>query len=186
MRWDGLFNDLEAQAERLDQLERAAEIDERVRIELGKVHLVDRLRPALGTPLRLRCRANVSVTGVLRQIGAEWALLDQAAGQESLVVLDSVVAVSGVGRLSSAPSETPTLSSRLGLGHVLRGIARDRSAVQIALADGAPVEGTIDRVGADFAEVAAHHPGELRRRAEVREVLIVPMRGLVALRRGRG
>jgi hypothetical protein len=186
MRWDGLFSDLEAQADRLDRSERAAEVDERARIEVAKVRLVDRLRPALGTPLRLRCGADVSVVGVLRQIGPDWALVDEGAGHEAVVILGAIVAISGLGRLSAPPDTASVVSSRLALGHVLRGIARDRSAVQVNLTDGSVVEGTIDRVGADFAELAVHAPGELRRRSEVREVLVLPMAGLVALRRNNG
>jgi hypothetical protein len=183
MRWDGLFSDLEAQAEQLDRLERAAEIDERARIEVGKVRLVDRLRPALGTMLRLRCVADVSVTGALRQVGPDWLLLDEGPNRETVVVLATVVSVAGLGRLSGPPQAGSVVSSRLALGHVLRGIARDRSPVRINLTDGSLAEGTIDRVGADFAELAAHGAGELRRRAEVREVLALPTAALVALRR---
>ena len=186
MRWDGLFDDLEAQAEQLDRSERAAEVEERARIEVAKLALVDRLHPALGTPLRLRCLAGVSVSGVLRQIGRDWALLDEGAGQEVLVVLDSILSVSGVGRLSGAPDRGRGISSRLTLGHVLRGIARDRSAVRVSLADSSSLDGTIDRVGSDFCELAVHAAGELRRRSEVREVAIVPTARLVALRRHGG
>jgi hypothetical protein len=186
MRWDGLFNDLEAQAEQLDRHERAAEIQERARIEVGKLHLVDRLRPAIGTSLRLRCTADVSVTGVLLRIGPDWALLDEGGNHETVVVLGAVVSVSGLGRLSGPPGAGSAVSSRLALGHVLRGIARDRSSVQVHMADGGVLEGTVDRVGADFAELATHALGELRRRSEVREVLVLPMAGLVTLRRAGG
>ena len=39
------------------------------------------------------------------------------------------------------------------------------------------VDATIDRVGADFVEVATHAAGEVRRRDEVREVELIPLRG---------
>jgi hypothetical protein len=48
MRWDALFADLEAQAEALERAERAAEVDERARIEVGALGLLERLRPAIG------------------------------------------------------------------------------------------------------------------------------------------
>lgn len=48
MRWDDLFADLEAQAEALATAERAAEVDELVRLETSRLRLADRLRPAVG------------------------------------------------------------------------------------------------------------------------------------------
>jgi hypothetical protein len=51
------------------------------------------------------------------------------------------------------------------------------------LTDATAVDGTIDRVGADFVEIALHAPGEVRRRTEVREVLVMALGELVAIRR---
>ena len=54
VRWDELFADLEAQADALAVAERAGEVDERMRIELGGLALGDRLRAAIGRPAHLR------------------------------------------------------------------------------------------------------------------------------------
>jgi hypothetical protein len=75
------------------------------------------------------------------------------------------------------------VAGRLGLRSVLRGIARDRSAVRIELVDGTTVDATIDRVGADFVEVAVHPAGEPRRRADVRDVEVIPFGAVAAVRR---
>jgi hypothetical protein len=185
MRWDGLFGDLEAQADQLERAERATEIDERIRIELTLVTLVDRLRPAIGTLLKLRCHADVSLTGTLSRVGPDWLLLDEGGNREVVVAITAIVTVSGLGRRSSQPSVEGSVLSRLALGHVLRGIARDRSAVHISLRDGGVLDGTIDRVGSDFAELAVHGAGELRRRSDVREVVVLPMAALIAVHRVR-
>jgi len=49
--------------------------------------------------------------------------------------------------------------------------------------DGTAIDGTIDRLGADFVEVAQHAAGELRRRDQVREVALVPLSALAVVRR---
>ncbi len=183
MRWEGLFADLDAQADALETAQRAAEIDERARIELGRIRLVDRLRPALGAVLRLRCRGELTVAGVVRRVGSEWLLVDEGANREALIVTAMLVSASGLGRSSDVPDRESVAESRLGLRHALRGIARDRSGVAVHLVDGTAVAGTIDRIGADFFDLAAHAPGELRRPADVRDVLVMPLGAVVAVRR---
>jgi hypothetical protein len=183
VRWDGLFADLEAQAGALDTGQRAAEIEERARTELGRIRLQDRLRPATGTAVRVRCRGALAVAGTVSRVGAEWLLLDEGGNREALVVTAMLISVSGLGRLSAAPDTEGVVESRLGLRHALRGIVRDRSAAAMHLVDGTTADGTIDRIGADFVEIAAHPTGEPRRRGEVRDVLVVPLGSVVAVRR---
>jgi hypothetical protein len=183
MRWDALFADLEAQAEALERAERAAEVDERARIEVGALGLLERLRPAVGTGVRLRCAGGLTLSGMLSRAGPDWLLLDEDAGREALVPLASVQGVSGLSRLSAAPDSMPIVESRLGLRHILRGVARDRSPVRICRVDGSVLDATIDRVGTDFLEAAVHPAGEARRRREVREVILIPYAALSAVRR---
>jgi hypothetical protein len=183
MRWDGLFADLEAQADALANAERAAEVEERTRGEVGALGLLDRARGAVGADLRLRLDGGHMVTGRLVRVGADWLLLAEGSGREALVAMAGVVTVRGFSRLSAVPGSARPVESRLGLRQALRGVARDRSPVRMQVRDGTTVEATIDRVGADFVEGAAHAPGEARRRQEVREVELVPISALVAVRR---
>jgi hypothetical protein len=183
MRWELLFSDLEAQLDALDIAERGGEVDERARIELGRVRLVDRLVAATGLSVRVRCLSGVSVSGTLARVGAQWMLVDESAGRQALVALSAVTTVSGAGRFAAAADSMGAVESRLGLAHVLRGIARDRSMVRLDLTDGAALDGTIDRVGADFVELAMHAPGELRRRTEVRDVAVAALAAIAVVRR---
>ena len=182
-RWDGLFADLEAQAVALESAERAGEVEERIRIESGALRLVDRLRSAVGSLIRVRCQAGTAVDGTLRRSGSDWLLLDEGGGREALVSLRTVVELCGLGRSAAVPGSESVVESRLTFRIAMRGLVRDRSAVQVGLTDGRTVVGTLDRVGADFVEVAQHPAGELRRAAEVRDVLLLPIQAIVLIRR---
>lgn len=182
MRWDDLFADLEAQSDALEVAERAAEVAERTRIEVGGVTLRDRLGAALGAPVRLQLAGGRAVAGALVRVGPDWLLLAEAAGRESVVALAAVLSVAGVGR-SAAAEPGGAVAARLGLRSALRGIARDRSPVRVDLVSGETVDATLDRVGADFVEAARHAPGEPRRRGDVRDVVLLPFGALAAVSR---
>ena len=183
MRWDGLFADLEAQADALSAAERSAEVEERTRLEVGRGALVDRLRPAVGDHLQFNCVGPLIVRGELRRLGADWCLVEEGAGREALVALSAVCVVAGLRRLSAPADSANRVEARFGLRQLLRGVARDRSAVRLRLRDASTLDGTLDRVGADFVEVAAHPAGEARRRSQVQATLIVPIEAIAVVGR---
>lgn len=183
VRWDDLFTDLEAQAAALDVAERAGEISERTRIEFATIAMHDRLRAAVGAPVRLSLAGGLSVGGTLTRVGADWLLLDEGRAREAFVVLASVRTVAGLARYSATPGSDGVVLARLTLRSALRAVARDRSGVRLHLVDGDVLAATIDRVGADFVEVARHPAGEARRRGEVRDLALVPFSALAAVRR---
>jgi hypothetical protein len=96
------------------------------------------------------------------------------------------MSVTGAGRRSAAPGSMDRVESRLKLTHALRGIARDRSTVRIDLIDGSSLDGTVDRVGADYLELALHGAGEPRRRTEVRDLAVVALSAIAVVRRQSG
>lgn len=179
MRWTYLFADLESQAQSLADAERDGEVAERTRIETGRLTLLDRLRGAAGHPISLRCSGVGPCNGRLECVGPDWLLVVESTGAETLVPLHSVLGVGGLGRHSSAPGGT----LQLGMRSVLRGVVRDRAPVRLILLDGTPVDGTLDRVGADFVEVAEHPIGEARRPGVVQGIRTVPLCGFGAVRR---
>jgi hypothetical protein len=124
---------------------------------------------------------------VLRRVGPDWLLLDEGGGREVVVPGAALVTVRGLGRLSAVPGSAGVVESRMALRSALRGIARDRSTVRVHLASGGSqfdtVDATIDRVGSDFVEVATHPAGAARRRSDVREIELVPLTAIVAVRR---
>lgn len=183
MRWAALFADLEAQAEVLAQAERSVEVDERTRGEVGALRLRDRAVAALGSPVRLRAAGGVTAAGELMRVGPDWLLLEEGGGREVVVATAHLISLRGLGRYSAVPHNEGHVESRLGLRHALRGMARDRSAVRITLVDGSTVDATVDRIGADFVEVATHSAGEVRRRQDVRDIELVPIAAISAVRR---
>ncbi len=186
MRWDELFADLEAQAAALDVAERAAEVAERTRIEVGALGVHDRLAAGVGARVRIELLGGQACTGTIDRVGADWVLLDEGAGRESVVAVAAIRTLAGLGRTSAVPGSGGAVRARLTLRSALRGIARDRSTVRLHLRDGAALDATLDRVGADFVEAARHAPGEPRRRGEVRDVLLVPLDALAAVSRVAG
>ena len=183
MRWDALFADLAAQRDALEWAELDGELAERVRGEVGELTLVDRARGAVGAELRVRLSGPLDVAGRLAGAGPDWLLVDEPDGRAALVAVGQLISVRGLPHHSAAPGSAGVVESRLGLRQVLRAIARDRSAVRVHLADGSTVDATIDRVGADYVEVATHPPGEPRRRAAVRDTVTIPLAAVSAVRR---
>jgi hypothetical protein len=181
MRWSRLLADLESQLNALVSAETAGEIAERTRIETAAVRLADRLRAAQDHPIEVRCMGAATVRGIVAGVGSDWLLIADDRGREALIPLASVTAVAGLGP-AVAPPDTSVVAGRLGLRQALRGIARDRVAVLVGLADGSAVTGTVDRVGADFVDLAEHAPGEPRRPTAVRRRLALPLRAIAVVR----
>lgn len=182
MRWRQLFEDLAAQFhEAASEVERA-EVASRARYEAGAVALADRLRGALGAGVAVRCRGAGRVGGVLADVGVDWMLLEDDRGTDVLISLPAVLAVGGLGRVTGAAEEAGLVRGRLDLRRALRALARDRSAVQVVLLDGAVLTGTVDRVGADFLELATHPAEEWRRASAVRGVEAVALPAVAVVR----
>jgi hypothetical protein len=184
VRWDELFADLEAQLAAAEGAELAAEVADRTRRETAQLTLLDRLAPAAGHDVRLHVIGVGQVSGRLDSVGAEWLLVSESAARQALVPVAAVLSASGLGALSRARGQEGKVFARLGLGSALRAIARDRLQVVVGLRDGSAVTGTVDRVGADFVEVAEHGPGEPRRRSEVSGMRAVPFAAIAVVRSG--
>jgi hypothetical protein len=183
MRWQQLFADLEAEFDEAGTAAERAEDASRGRAEIGAVRLGERLAGARGGPVALRCRGAGEVSGVLADVGADWLLLADDGGRDVLVALPAVVAAAGLGRSTAVPVPAGRVAAQLDLRRALRGMARDRSAVQLVLDDGAVYTGTIDRVGADFVELAEHAADEPRRAGAVRGVRAVAVAAVAVVRR---
>lgn len=181
MRWDELFADLEAQVAAVEAAERSGEIAERTRLAVGELTLCDRLRGAIGQRIRFSLAANEVADGRLEQVGVDWALLVEPSRRQALVALHQVTTVAGLRAVTGRP-DTSRVGPRLDLRRCLRQLARDRAGARVTLLDGVVSSGTIDRVGADFIELADHPQGEARRARSVHAVVGIPIRAVSVVR----
>ncbi|RBY89795.1 hypothetical protein [Blastococcus sp. TF02A-26] len=182
MRWQRLFADLQAELDAGEVAAERAEDASRARLESGAVRLADRIGGATGRQLTVRCRGAGDLRGVLLECGPGWLLMTEAGGREVLVALPAVRTVAGLDRTTAVPDERE-VARRLDLRWALRGLARDRAAVQVLLDDGGACTGTVDRVGADYLELAEHPAGEPRRGAAVQGVRAIALDAVAAVRR---
>lgn len=179
VRWQLLFEDLEAFAEATERAEFEADVADRSRAERAGLRLVDRLRGHLGDVVALRLVTRERLAARLTDVGSDWMLLDDDAASV-LVPLAAVTGVEGLSRRAFV--ETGMLARRVRLTIALRRLARDRSAVRVRLIDGSEVCGTIDRAGSDHLDIALHAADEPRRPGLVRGVCVVPVTAIVQVR----
>jgi len=165
---------MEAQLDAARAAEAQMQVAELTRAERATVGLVDRVRASHGLRVRLLLRTGETLEGDLLDSAAEWLLVAASPVQEALVPGAAVAAVSGLAGHGAPPAGT--VERRLGLGHALRALARDRVTVRVCL-HGGEVVGRIERVGADHLEVGATQERSGR-------VWTVPFDALVTVRSG--
>ena len=183
MRWNALFEDMEAQLAEAETLVFESEVSDRSRADAASTGLADRLRGSLGGPIGVHLVSGSTFAGILSHVGAESLVVDEVAHQV-LVPFAAVSHYGGIGRI--AVCESSAVRSKVGLASALRGLARDRAPLTVLLAKGEPGEqrlpGVIDRVGRDFIDLAVTPPGEARRASGILDVATVPFGALRALR----
>jgi len=182
VRWEGLFADLEGQLAAQSRRELDSEVAERTRRERALVDLGARLAASAGATLSVELVGGLRLEGALADHGDGWLLLRgprtrTGASREVLVAVRAVVSLTGL----STGADDGRPGRRFGLGYALRALARDRATVGLRLLGGGELGGTVDVVGADHLVLAEHAEGEPRRRENVRRLVTVPVRALLAV-----
>lgn len=187
MRWDALFEDMEAEFAAEGRLQLDSETAERSRADVAGVELADRLRASLGLRVTVHLLSGSAVTGTLNHAGSELLVVNEQQHQV-LVPYSAIASFTGLGR--QALTEQSVVRRKLGLASALRALARDRSELAVTLAGGSSGEttlhGVIDRAGRDYVDLAVTRPGEARRAANVLEVVAIPFAALRAIRSLKG
>jgi hypothetical protein len=165
-----LFDDLESQASAAFAREREAELADRRRAEYQEVTLGGRLMASLGRELTLEVAGVGTLSGVLERVATGWLLL-RARRQDWVVREASVTSVRGASD-RAVPRLAWPVAARLGLGAALRRLADAAERCVFHSTDGSRQDGTVDRVGADFAEVRVGEPAH---------VVLVPFGTLAAV-----
>lgn len=180
MRWDDLFESLDRQFEQLLDAADDAELADRVRVAFGAVIAVERLAGAVGATIRVRLADERRVSGALTRVGPDFLLLRESPSVDLLVAWSAVAAVEGLSMRTGAG--LGSVDSRFDLRRAVRSVARDRAAVTVHTTHGTELSGTVDRVGADFFELAAHAAWETRRSTAVQGVVLVPLSAVTLIR----
>lgn len=180
MRWDRLFEDLEASFASDERSELDAEVADRTRRERALLDLQARLLAHVGRGSLTVRLASGALTAALVDVGPDWLLLDGHAGRTTLVPLSAVRGLTG---LTAGAAEASIVARRFTMGAALRGLSRDRAPVEIADVDGVTLVGTIDSVGADHLDLAEHASDEPRRARNVVRHQVLPFAALAWVRR---
>lgn len=179
MRWQRLFADLDAQVEAAADDEQAAEVVDRTRREQARVRLRDRLAAHRGSTIEVHVVGAGRIRGAVDVVGADWFAVHTVGG-DVLVAAQAVLTVRGLGRRARVPEREGAVESRRTLAHALRVLMRDRATVRVDLRDGGHLAGLVERVGADFVDVAPRwrdSPAD-----GDREALLVPFAALACVR----
>lgn len=183
MRWDALFDDMEAQLAASERLELDSDVAERARTEAAAVELVDRLRGSLGLRIGVHLASGTTFEGILSHAGSQALVLTEPRHQ-LLIPYSAPVRYLGLARLAVA--EPSWVRQRLGLASALRALARDRTGLVVLVSRGSAEEsklhGVIDRVGRDHLDLAVTGEGEDRREANVRQLATIPFAALAGIR----
>jgi hypothetical protein len=184
-RWDRLFTDFEAELDAVADAEFVVEVADRTRREFAAVHLTDRLRAAVKRQLAVAVDVGggLTVAGVLSEVGPDWMMLStEIGGARILIPTEAVLMLRNLPPIAYAAGSEGIVAERFDVRMVLRRLARDRAVAAVVLRSGETVQGTLDRVGADFLDLATHDVDQPRRSAAVRDLRTIALRGIALLR----
>lgn len=153
MRWERLFDDLEARLAASERAELRAEVEERTVAERAGVELASRLAAHRGRAIAVVLAGGARVGGTLRSVAADGILVD-VDGSEALIPSSAVALVEGLERRASVRT---VVEARLRITSVLRALA-ERGVRVVVETDGGTFAGTLAEVGADHLDLDGDGP----------------------------
>lgn len=187
--WDRFFEDLEGQLDVEWEAERAALDTEAERLRIARIPLRDRLVAIAraGRTVSVHVGDGGPLAGHVTRVGVDWCAIvpEDGAPRAVIVPLAAIVEIAAsadvVLQAVRDAQPGPMLTQRMGLGFVLRDLARRRTPVTVHTRDRRMLTGTIDRAGADHLDIALHDRGAPRRRGDVTGYRVVPFAGVCAV-----
>jgi hypothetical protein len=146
--------DLDALAQAETDLDRDAEVAERIRIERSSLSLFDRVLAA-GGRVEIQTRVGQRIAGGLVDGAQEWLIVERSPDVLALIPRHAVVWIRGIGG-GSRPGGI--LHSR-SIASVYRQWARDRAEVRLHLADRSEFVGRLGAAYADHVDVLTAEQG---------------------------
>lgn len=145
VRWDRLFDELEAQSDELEREERDALVDEMRDGDWAETRWLD----LLGGRVTLELIGGGRVDGVVTLVNEQ---VLQLAGDRTdhVVSAGAVVVVHAAERRADVSGR---VAAALGWGHVFRALRDEGEDVVVRLIDGSTREGVVTAVGGDFVRV---------------------------------
>ncbi|GAA1689504.1 hypothetical protein GCM10009808_03000 [Microbacterium sediminicola] len=186
MRWERLFEDVELQAAADEEWARADLAGEAERVRIARSTMRERLIPwrdpgRIAPPALLRL-AGEALRGRVVLVGEDVVAIAHEEGAVSIIRIGAIDALRLPAGDPVAPPIQSALSDRLSFAYALRDCARRRRAVRVRLTNGAQLNGTLDRVGADYCDLAEHDPGQARRAASVAEIWTLALGNISCVR----
>lgn len=165
---DALLAGLADQAAALEAVYDDAAAEDLARAARAEIPLLDRLRAAASVTIEVIDHGTVA--GMVLDVGRDVVVVNATDGTWA-IHRTGIAAVIGASDAAAGPGGA---AARLGLASIARAWARERGVVRVIRRGAVPLDGTIDRVGADHLDLAEHDPGTPRLGAQVRRSVAVP------------
>ncbi|MFW0108507.1 hypothetical protein ACN08Z_05195 [Rothia sp. P7181] len=149
-----IFRDYEAQLDSLRQQEIESSAQESRRAEFAKIQQVDRLAAQQGRRIRVCCHPSILWSAELETVGNGWVQL-RSTTENILIPLRSILWWEGENRRSQL--DAGAITRKLNFSYAFRALSVARTPLRIFHRDFVTTtEGTVEKVGLDFIEVALH------------------------------
>ncbi len=177
MRWDSLFDDLEAQLAEQSRAQLRDEIAENTRIERATAQLSDVLSQYRGSELGVMVIGHTEIRARLGPCSTDYFCLETEASQWIIryQVVESI-ALPSERRVAPLTSQS---GKAIRFSAVLRGMLRDRSRCQIYGTHGSLIaEGTLSQVAKDFLLISMHQRDEYVRASNPAAQVMIPLESI--------
>lgn len=174
MRWDSLFDDLEAQLAEQGRAQLRDEIAENTRIERATAELSGSLSRFHGCELSVKLAGHTEIRARLGPCAEDYFCLETDLSQ--WVIRYQAVESIALPAATKPAAASSTQGRAIRFSAVIRGMLRDRSRCQIYGIHGLLIaEGTLGQAAKDFLVISTHQRDEYVRSSEPSAQLMIPL-----------